>query len=49
MEIELWAIEGAVAFVDLIRIAELSDGATQGIRCAFPVRKLAHMVLRHGG
>ena len=50
MEVELRAVERAVALVDDIVLADLSDRLCEGLRSAnCQSSSLAHVVLRHGG
>ena len=49
MEIQLGAIESAVAGVYFIFLADAGDGICQGIRRNLPVLLCADMVIRHGG
>ena len=49
MEVQLGAVEGAVALVDDEVLAHLADGLFQGVLANSQVLLVADVILRHGG
>ena len=49
MEVQLGAVECAVALVDNVVLANLGDGLCKGLFRKLPVLQFAHVILRHGG
>ena len=49
MEVELRTVKRAVALVDDILLAHLSDGFLEGVLRKLPVGLVAHVVVGHGG
>ena len=49
MEVELRTVEGTVALVDNISLADACDSVCERICCDLPVLLGADMILRHGG